>query len=76
LHVLQVIDTTSGRQYYINPAYFMPSGKRLSLDLFLLFRNDLKDILPPWVREEFLRQADVKRHPGALNEAEYLLKGV
>lgn len=44
---------------YINPMYFM-TGQRLSLDLFLIFRDELKDFLPEWVMAEFLRQAKVK----------------
>jgi hypothetical protein len=57
LRVMQRIVTTSGPSYYINPAYFMASGHRLSLDLFLLFRTELTPIVPPWVIDDFLRQA-------------------
>lgn len=43
-------------EYYINPAYFF-AGKRISFNLYLLFREHLDPILPEWVRQEFLRQA-------------------
>lgn len=61
LRMMQEITTNSGKQYYINPAYFMASGQRLSLDLFLLFRNELTTILPKWVITSFLMQAQVKK---------------
>ena len=43
-------------EFYINPAYFF-AGKRISFNLYLLFREHLDPILPGWVRQEFLRQA-------------------
>lgn len=58
LHVMMKIDDVG---YYINPAYFMANGQRLSLDLFLLFRNELKSILPDWAIVDFLRQAQEKK---------------
>jgi len=63
LRVMQRIETNSGIQYYINPAYFMAAGHRLSLDLFLLFRDELSQIVPAWVTSYFLRQAKTKRQP-------------
>jgi len=45
---------------YINPKYFMTAGQRLTLDLFLIFREDLKGFLPDWVLSEFIRQASIK----------------
>jgi len=39
-------------QYYINPAYFF-AGKRIGLDLYLMFRDELDPILPAWVRNSF-----------------------
>ena len=62
LRIMQRIVTTSGPQYYINPAYFMASGQRLSLDLFLLFRAELTPILPEWVIDDFLRQVRTKQN--------------
>jgi hypothetical protein len=75
-HVMQKVTTTSGPQYYINPSYFMAAGHRLSLDLFLIFRDDLQDIIPLWVKKEFLSQAKDKKLPEAtiLNEAERILE--
>ena len=60
LKVMQRVHTNSGFQFYVNPAYFMRSGQRLSLDLFLLFREELTLLLPAWVMNEFLKQANEK----------------
>ena len=38
--------------YYINPVYFS-SSKYLSYHLYLLFRKQLDEHLPPWVIERF-----------------------
>lgn len=46
--------------YYMNPAYFMAAGKRLSLDMFLHFQDELIPLLPKWVLDTFLRQAREK----------------
>jgi len=75
LHVMQRVATQSGQQYYVNPAYFMANGQRLSLDLFLLFRKDLALIVPSWVMRVFLSQADEKGKTGleALNQAESII---
>ncbi len=76
LRVLQRIQTNSGPQYYVNPAYFMANGQRLSLDLFLLFRDELTPILPAWVMAEFLRQTPAKAMLGgdANTEAERIVQ--
>jgi len=58
LHVMKKFENVG---YYINPAYFMANGQRLSLDLFLLFKDDLKNIVPEWAMAEFLRQAKIKQ---------------
>ena len=57
LRVMQRVITNSGPQFYVNPAYFMRSGQRLTLDLFLLFRDDLTPLVPKWAMHEFLRMA-------------------
>lgn len=46
--------------YYINPAYFMVSGYRVSLDMFLHFQDELIPILPRWALNSFLQQAKEK----------------
>jgi len=74
LRVMQKIVTKTDTAYYINPAYFMASGKRLNLNLYLLFQGDLKDIIPQWARAEFLKQAQEKKMPGIVGEAEWLLR--
>ncbi len=61
LHVMLPIKTSSETIIYINPAYFMANGQRLSLDLFLLFKEELAPIVPAWVMDSFLRQALVKQ---------------
>jgi hypothetical protein len=57
---LRVIKLING-YYYINPAYFMSTGQRLSLELFIHFQDELKTILPEWVVTEFIMQAQVKK---------------
>lgn len=73
--VIQPVTTNSGVQYYVNPAYFMRSGQRLTLDLFLLFRDELHGLLPVWVRHQFLSQAKVREIPyNPVAEAERILQ--
>lgn len=43
-------------EFYINPAYFF-AGRRISLSLYLLFREHLDPVIPTWVRAEFWRAA-------------------
>jgi hypothetical protein len=71
--IMQRIVVNSGPQYYINPAYFMASGKRLSLDLFLLFRDELAPILPGWVINDFLRQARPRPTSAVVAQAERII---
>lgn len=47
--------------YYMNPAYFMSTGQRLSLELFIHFQDELKPLLPKWVIGNFLIQAQSKK---------------
>lgn len=60
LRVMQIVVRKYGdieiSEYYINPAYFF-AGRRISLNLYLLFREHLDQILPKWVRIEFLLSA-------------------
>ncbi len=80
LRVIQKVTTNSGYQYYMNPAYFMANGQRLSLDLFLLFRKELTPLLPAWVMLDFLNQTHVKStmlpipNEIAIAQAERILK--
>lgn len=57
LRVMKKIDDF----YYINPAYFMSMGQRLSLELFIHFQEELTPILPTWVVDDFLAQAKTKK---------------
>jgi hypothetical protein len=75
LRIMQRVTTNTGPQYYINPAYLQPPGHRLSLDLFLLFRDELTGLLPQWAIDEFLSQARFKQtSQRQLAEAERILQ--
>jgi len=39
-------------QYYVNPIYFFGSN-RISLNLYLIFRKQLDEVLPRWVQDEY-----------------------
>ena len=41
--------------YYINPLYFF-SGKRINLNLYLLFRTQLDAYIPNWAKSLFIEQ--------------------
>ncbi len=43
-------------QYYINPLYFF-AGNRLSLNLYLIFREELDAHIPDYIKEEFAKGA-------------------
>jgi hypothetical protein len=75
LRVMLRVVTHSGAQFFLNPAYSFANGQRLSLELFLLFKDELTPLLPAWVLNEFLRQARDKgiKTPRVLAEAEALL---
>jgi hypothetical protein len=63
--------------YFINPAYHVGPGWRLSATLYSFFREELDPILPDNIREEFRRRAPerVMFSDEALDEAEDILKG-
>lgn len=46
-------------QFYINPLYYF-SSNRLSLNLYLLFRQQLDPYIPIWARKKFLDMAGVR----------------
>lgn len=52
----RIVGEVESEEYYINPAYFF-AGRRISLNLYLLFREHLDAVLPGWVRSEFLAAA-------------------
>jgi hypothetical protein len=54
---IRIIGDIKSEEYYINPAYFF-AGRRIGLSLYLLFREHLNQILPGWVRREFLQAAN------------------
>lgn len=54
-------DTKDEVRYFINPAYFLANGQRLSFDMFIRFQDDLIALLPKWVINEFLERAKSKR---------------
>jgi len=51
-------DSKDETRYFINPAYFMANGQRLSIDMFIRFQKELLPILPKWVINEFLNQVN------------------
>lgn len=44
-------------EYYINPAYFF-AGRRISFNLYLLFRERLDPILTPYAKDAFWKMAN------------------
>jgi hypothetical protein len=46
-------------EYYINPAYFF-AGQRISLNLYLLFRESLDPLLPKWVIRQFMASGELQ----------------
>ncbi len=58
-------------EYYINPAYFF-AGRRISFNLYLLFREHLDPILPQKVKDDFLMMVrDFETSAGA-NKRKFL----
>lgn len=48
-------------QYYMNPIYFH-SGKRINVNLYTLFKDQLDPYLKDWVKEKFSKQqAEIKQ---------------
>lgn len=46
-------------EYYINPAYFF-AGRRIGINLYLLFREHLDPILTPYAKDAFWKMASDK----------------
>lgn len=44
------------RYFAFNPRYGF-KGKRMSLNVYIFFQNELQDVLPDWVKRKFLEQA-------------------
>lgn len=53
---IRIMGDLEQEEYYINPAYFF-AGKRISLNLYLLFRESLDPVIPAWVKREFMESA-------------------
>lgn len=51
-------------QYYLNPIYFF-SSNRIPLNLYLIFRKQLDEVLPKWVKESY----DTQVHEDSKHEA-------
>lgn len=47
-------------QYYINPIYFF-NGKWLNYNLYFIFKKDLDEVLPEWVKTRFNQDLRQKR---------------
>jgi len=52
----RIIGEIESEEFYINPAYFF-AGKRLSLSLYLLFRENLDPILSQYAKNQFWEAA-------------------
>lgn len=59
---IRIIGDVKQDEFYINPAYFF-AGKRIGLNLYLLFRESLDPILPEWVKREFILSAKEQVKP-------------
>ena len=44
-------------QFYINPIYFF-GANRISRNLYLIFRTQLDEVLPSWVRDEYAASSE------------------
>jgi len=49
-------------EFYVNPAYFF-AGRRININLYLLFREALDPIIPGWIKKEFLKAAKEQEVP-------------
>lgn len=52
-----VVETENRKevQFYVNPIYFF-SSNRIPLGLYLLFRHQLDEVLPTWVKQKYMSQ--------------------
>jgi len=48
----RIIGEVESEEFYLNPAYFF-AGKRIGLNLYLLFREHLDPVLSSWAKQEF-----------------------
>ena len=48
--------TRTEMQFYVNPIYFF-SSNRIPLNLYLIFREQLDEVLPEWVKAKFMEIA-------------------
>lgn len=56
LHIIKPVRISGVTYYAFNPIYGV-KDKRLSLQVFIIFQDELKDILPKWVVAKFVQQA-------------------
>lgn len=52
----RIVGDVESEEFYINPAFFF-AGKRLSLNLYLLFRENLDTILSQYAKNQFWEAA-------------------
>lgn len=52
----RIVGDVESEEFYINPAFFF-AGKRLSLNLYLLFRENLDPILSQYAKNQFWEAA-------------------
>jgi len=58
----RIVGDVESEEFYINPAYFF-AGNRISLNLYLLFRENLDPILSEWAKSEFQHAAMLQAKP-------------
>lgn len=56
-HILKEVTIDGVLWYAYNPIYGL-KDKRISLETYLIFQDELKEVLPDWVRHNFLRLAE------------------
>lgn len=65
LRIIKLISVPFGErteiQIYVNPVYFF-AGSRLSLNLYLLFQDEMKHHVPDWVKDEFAKVDHVDKY--------------
>jgi hypothetical protein len=49
--------------FYINPIYFF-SSNRIPLNLYLIFRRQLDEVLPDWVKRKYMEQEEREKTSG------------
>jgi len=57
---VEIGDRRVETQFYLNPLYYS-SSNYISLNLYLVWKDQLDPLLPGWVKEEFAREVEDKK---------------